>query len=474
MEKALSYFKQNAVFILLAAYILAGVLTIIFFDGTGDDGDSIAHYFFSRYAPVHPVLYLNHWAKPLFVIISSPFAQFGFNGMKFFNLCVSLLSFYLTFLTAERLSIRNPLLVIVFLIFTPLYYVLTFSGLTEPLFALFLIGAIYLILQKAWIPAALVVSLMPFVRSEGLIFIMVFGLYFIFTNKWKYLPWLLTGHLIFALTGYFVYHDLLWVFNKIPYASLTQKYGSGPFLHFIFQLNYVIGIPLYLLLVSGLISYPWRYLKKKTALMNEEYILVVFGFLVFILAHSVFWYFGIFNSMGLKRVLLGVLPLICLIALRGFNFLTEELPAGQKHVKMIVGSLLILYVIVFPFTKNPAAINWNKDMSLTGEQKLAKGVAAFIKENPGAPGSRLLYFYPYLSETLKVDHFDSLRRVDLSIKGLDDLQQDDRVIWDNWFAVAEAHVTFEMLIKTPGLVREIDFSTKADGREVRFVVFRKE
>jgi hypothetical protein len=458
----------------LAAYSLAGLLTIILFDGTGDDGDSIAHYFFARYAPAHPQLYLNHWAKPLFVVISSPFAQFGFIGMKVFNLCVSILTFYITFLTARLIGIRNPLAVVVFLIFTPLYYVLTFSGLTEPLFALFLIGSIYLATQKAMLPAAILVSFMPFVRSEGLIIILVFGLYFIVIKQWKYLPWLILGHIVFAVAGFFVYHDFLWVFNKIPYASLTQKYGSGPLLHFVYQLNYVIGVPLYLLLLAGFWSYPWRLIKRKATLLPEEYFLVVGGFFAFIFAHSIFWYFGVFNSMGLKRVLLGVLPLICLMALRGFNLLTEELPAGHKHVRIIAGSLLILYVIIFPFTRNPAAINWKKDMSLTGEQKLAKGVAAFIKENPGAPGSRLLYFYPYLSETLKVDHFDSLRRVDLSIKGLSDLYPDDRIIWDNWFALAEAHVTLEMLAKTPGLVREIDFTSKTDGREVRFVIFRKE
>ena len=474
MEKVFAYIKNNAAFLLLAIYALTGVLTIIFFDGTGDDGDSIAHYFFARYAPVHPQLYFNHWAKPLFVIISSPFAQFGFVGMKVFNLCVSLLTFYLTYRTAQRLDIRNPLMVIVFLIFTPLYYILTFSGLTEPLFALFLIGAIYLTIQKAFVPAALAVSLMPFVRSEGLIIIVVFVLYFIITKKWRYIPWLLAGHLIFAIAGYFVYHDFLWVFNKLPYANLGHKYGSGQFLHFVYQLNYVIGIPLYLLLVAGLFSYPWRYLKKKMVVGHEEFLLVVLGFFAFLFAHSVFWYFGIFNSMGLKRVLLGVLPLICLIALRGFNFLTEELSVGKEKVAAIIGNLLFISVIVFPFTGNPAAINWGKDLSMTGEQKIAKGVAAYIKENQVKPGARLLYFYPYLSETLNVDHFDSLRRIDLTLASLNKLQQDDRIIWDNWFAVVEAHIGLETLIKTPGLTREIDFSSKTGSRDIRFVIFRKE
>jgi hypothetical protein len=294
------------------------------------------------------------------------------------------------------------------------------------------------------------------------------------TRQWKYLPWLLAGHLVFSIAGFFVYHEFLWVFTKIPYASLANKYGSGSILHYVYQLNYVIGVPLSFLLVAGLISYPWQYLKKRIMLIPEEYLLVVSGLFAYFVAHSIFWYFGIFNSMGLKRVLLGVLPLICLVALRGYNFIIDVIPEKIKLAKLVVGSLLVIYVLVFPFTHNPAAINWKKDMRLNGEQELAVAVARHVKENPVAPGARLLYFYPYLSEALKVDHFDSLRRVDLSLANLGEIKSGDRVIWDNWFAVVEAHVTLDLLLQTQGLVREIDFSSDDGEREVRFVIFRKE
>lgn len=459
---------------LLGAYAAVGVLTIAFFNGTGDDGDSILHYLYARYAPVHPELFLNHWAKPLFVLISAPFAQFGFTGMKIFNLCVSILTFYLTFLTARRIGIKNPLLVILFMIFTPLWYILTFSGLTEPLFALFLIGAVYLAVQKSGLMAAVVVSLMPFVRSEGLIIILVFGIYFMFTKQWKFLPWLAAGHLFFAIAGYFVYHDLLWVFNKIPYASLGPKYGSGPFLHFVYQLNYVAGVPLYILFIVGVISYPWSYLRRKITYSPEEILLFVFGFTAFLLAHSAFWYFGIFNSMGLKRVLLGVLPLICLVALRGFNFITEEIPAWNRSFRPIIGTLLLFYVVIFPFTSNPAAIHWNREMNLTKGQELALGAAAFIRDNPVPKGARLYYVAPYLSEALQIDHFDPGHRLDLSTNCLSSLGHDDRIIWDSWFSPVEANVTLESLDGMAGLKREIDLSSQDEGRNVRLVIFRKE
>ncbi len=472
--RLIQYVQVNAIYILLVVYAIAGIVTIVVFDGTGDSGDSIMHYLFARYAPVHPELYFDHWAKPMFVLISSPFAQFGFNGMKLFNLCVSILTFYLTYLTARTLGIANPLLGIVFLIFMPLYYILTFSGLTEPLFALFLIGSVYLAVQQQHLASSVVVSFMPFVRSEGLIIMIVFGCWLLIRKQWKYLPWLLTGHVVYSIAGYFVWHDLFWVFSKIPYSSLAPKYGSGPLLHFVNQLNYVIGIPLYFLLVAGIVSYAWHWIKRNVVLSYEETILVFLGFFLFLMAHSLFWYLGIFNSMGLKRVLLGVAPLISLMALRGYNFLANELIPRNKLATLIIRAVLIAYVMIFPFTHNPAAINWKTDMKLSREQNMAKSVAGYLHENPALPGGKILYTHPYLSEVMNIDHFDGRRRLDLTQQNLELLQHGDKVVWENWFAVIETNTTLDKLSGISGLLREIDFSSKSDGREVRFVIFRKE
>jgi len=38
---------------------------------------SIAHYLFARYSPVHPALYLNHQAKPLFVLNGAIYLSAG-------------------------------------------------------------------------------------------------------------------------------------------------------------------------------------------------------------------------------------------------------------------------------------------------------------------------------------------------------------------------------------------------------------
>jgi hypothetical protein len=149
-------------------YLGAGLAAIALFNGTGDAGDSITHYLYARHAPQHPMAFFNHWAKPLFLLLAAPWAQFGFVGIKLFNLVVSILAALLTHLAARRIGLANNWIVPVVYLLTPLQFVLTFSGLTEPLFALLLAAGLLLFVSNRVLVAAMVVSFLPFVRSAAM------------------------------------------------------------------------------------------------------------------------------------------------------------------------------------------------------------------------------------------------------------------------------------------------------------------
>src|SRR5688572_30936065 len=115
-------FKPLQLYLLLGFYAIVGVFTLLFFDGTADVGDSITHYLFAKSAPLHSTLYFDHWAKPLYVLLASPFAQFGFNGIKVFNLLNTLFTLWLIYKCAESLNLKNPLMAVLLAMFSPLYY----------------------------------------------------------------------------------------------------------------------------------------------------------------------------------------------------------------------------------------------------------------------------------------------------------------------------------------------------------------
>ncbi|MBA2612566.1 MAG: hypothetical protein H0U95_11380 [Bacteroidetes bacterium] len=463
--------KKHVIYYLLVLQAIICTFSIIFFNGTCDNADSLVHYLFAKYAPLHPKLFFDHWAKPVYVILASPFAQLGFTGIKIFNSIISLMTIFYTYKTAEILKLKNALLVIVIMMFAPLNYIITFSGLTEPLFALFTILGIFFCARQKYLSASVIISFLPYVRSEGLIIIGVFSLYFIIKKAWRVLPFLLSGSIFFSIAGYFVYHDLLWVFTKIPYATLSSVYGKGPLLHFVEELINVLGVPLYALLWIGFILIWVKILKRKAQI--EEVFLLLFGFGAFVVAHSLFWYLGIFNSLGLKRVLIGIMPIMAIIALLGFNFLSDYFFRAKKIPNLILQVLLITYIIIFPFTINPAAIHWQKEMRLGKDQVLANQMSKYFLEKNDTH-HLFIYDHQQLSIGMGIDPFDDTKCKNISKGNILAMKPGDVIIWENIFAEDEADIKKDEIEKIPGLVKLCSYDAIADGKELIFSAYKKE
>jgi hypothetical protein len=462
-------FQDKLVFSGILLYFIICTWVSFSLKGTVDSGDSITHFLFSKYSFVHPSFFIHHWAKPLFVLLSSPFAQAGMTGMKMFNSLVSTLTLIFTYLTAKKIINDNSFLSIIILCFAPLNFTITFSGLTEPLFAFWLIFSIFLLVSEKEKSAVLFISFLPFIRSEGLILLGIFAFYLIINRKFRIIPLLLTGHVVYSLAGYIYYHDLLWVFTKIPYAKLSSTYGSGPLLHFVNQMIFVIGIPFDILLYLGIVfiilSFFFSKLRIQIKYYKEKLILVYGGFLAFLVAHSLFWYLGIFNSMGLKRVMICVIPLMALIAIDGYNLLTRAL-IKKKSAGIIAGLIFIAFIVVFPFTGNPAAIKWSKEFSPGNDQILMTEMTNYIKKNYSY--SMLYYDPPFISLELGIDHFDTTKRKELpEIYKNQNIEKDALIIWDNWFAVVENGISLEQLQKDTRLKEEKVFELP----NVKLVIF---
>src|ERR1700751_4484090 len=81
-------------------YVFCGLVVLfIYFStlaylskGSHGGGDCYAHYKIAHYAFKYPRLFLDLWGKPVFTLLSSPFAQFGFIGIKIFNILCALAS----------------------------------------------------------------------------------------------------------------------------------------------------------------------------------------------------------------------------------------------------------------------------------------------------------------------------------------------------------------------------------------------
>jgi hypothetical protein len=457
--------------ILLTIQGIAYVIVLNTFNGTGDSGDSIMHYLYAKHSFQHYELFFNHWAKPLYVLLASPFAQFGIIGIKVFNACTMMLCSIFTFKTIQTLRIENPIVGALILVCCPLTFVLTFSGLTEPLFATLLAYSIYQLSSNRMLVGCIAASFLPFVRSEGLIILGVLVAFLLLKKETKRLPWLMTGSIIYSLAGGIVYGDLLWIFTEIPYAQLSSPYNTlyaneGRLYHFFIQMNYVVGVPIYVLFWVGVLSFV-RQLRKSFFDYHVS-ILVFAAFAAFFIAHTLFWYLGVFNSMGLKRVLISVSPLISIIALIGFNRILAFF-AHESVFKKITSIGMMGIMVIFPFTSNPAAIHWKSDLNLSTDQRLSQEIASFIHEH-SLSDRRMFFLHPYLSESLSIDWFDTSKRMNLNMSGMQEIRTGDIVIWDNWFSVVEGGITDEYFQESK-YFRQLITESAFDHREVRFCIY---
>lgn len=440
----------------------------------GDTGDSVTHYLFSRYSFNHPHFFLHHWAKPVFVLLSSPFSQFGFNGIIFFNcLCASLTALF-CFYTARNLKLQNAYLVFVFIFFSPLYFKFIFSGLTEYLFGLFLIIGIYFYTKSKSQVAIIVISFLPLVRSEGLLILGVFGILLLLKHEYKLLPLLFVGQFLYTIIGASYYKDIFWVFNKIPYAHLGSPYGSGQIFDFVHKLNYVIEKPIYLLLVIGLFSILFSlYTNGHKSTSNGKKMLVFGAFISVFLGHTIFWWLGIFNSMGLPRVLIGVVPAIALIALIGVNTITSCV--NNKSFQYSWIPLVIILVCYYPFHYRPKGVNFNNALFTIPEKELMDNeLIPFLKENIAANKRQPLYYSnPYFSVALNRDHFNPKSHLEIQQIYTDSVLPESIIIWDDWYSAHENGIQLEQLLLDKRFICLNKFTCSDKDRTIVFVVFKK-
>ncbi|GAB1447557.1 hypothetical protein MASR2M44_05520 [Bacteroidota bacterium] len=457
----------------LALFISLSFLT----NGIGREADSITHYLISYYAPKHPYLFFDHWGKPFFTLLASPFAALGFSWIKVFNTLQTFLSIWLIWKIGLQYRLKRLWMLPILILVCPITWQVNFSGLTEPLFASVLTFSVYLILKNKASAGAILVSFLPFVRSEGLLILVVFGLYFLIRKDWKNLALLASGHIIMSLLGWPIQGELLWVFTKIPYAHLNPIYGKGTWDHFLIQFHFMHGPIPYALIILSIIFLIWYYRNKviRELFMNPYFYLVYGTSLAFFAAHTLFWALGIFGSMGLTRVFFGILPLLSLMMLDGWNELLDWIQFRKSALKNWVGGTLFGIMLVFPFLDNPASFKLKRDLFLSNSaQGIKDELAPWLEANRNE--AHLLASDISVCYFLNQDPFDSssFSSPKLLMKFIQEKKQ-GILVWDNWFTEVEddlAPSRIDSLVKTGHLKEEKNWVWKNENVNANYRIYR--
>lgn len=410
-----------------------------------DPGDGVQHFFYAQAVFKAPMHLFNHWAKPLFTLFTAPFAQLGFSAVVAFNIAVYVMSA----LTARMLMLHLGVKPAWMLIFPPLllisgdYVITVIGGLTEPLFNLFVLFAAYFMVRRKWVAFALVVSCMPFLRSEGQLVVLLAGAVLLWARSFKAMPFLLTAFLVYGLAGRIFLHDFLWYFHDSPYDAGNQVYGSGSYFHyFISYRNYLDNAGLYLMILAVVLFF----VEGPKYRRRLHLPLLLFGGALFfgiVLVHAVLYGKGMYGAAGLTRLATQGLPLFFVLLL----YLISSSRAGSKNIREgwlpKVGLLLLAGIVLglltskrhVPKTKIlTQELLKSADVPSLADQSLRvyyhHPIVPYLQEgNPFVPGSRF-HFYQ------NSGHWSD----DLSA-----MPSGSLLVWDAQFGPQEMALPFDLL-----------------------------
>jgi hypothetical protein len=434
-------------------YVAAGLLVILtatlsflsegYFGGT----DNISHYHIARYAFRYPELFLNGWGRPLYTILASPFALFGLQALKLMNILLGVATGWLVYKIARETAIKPALPALVFVCFTPLYFVMMPTALTEILFSFMLVLAILLFIKEKYIASAIVISFLPFARSEGYLFLPLFLIALLYVKQARKIPFLATGIVIFSIAGSFHSGDIFWLANQFPYPVNYQHpiYNkTGSLFHFLNARDFIIGLPLELLFIAGLAGFSRDLFARSQALRKTTkiiWLIVIAPFLLYVVLHSLLYWRAMGGSAGLERVMAAVLPLAALVSLKGladllmiFN-IPRWLRAG--FIALVLGT-----VAVMPF------LIYNIPYPLTPEEVVIRRATEWLKKSPYADRF-FLYTDGNVPYYLKADPFRK-NPAECKLFGdyryLDTIHPGTILVWDGHFGANESKIPIDSLL----------------------------
>ena len=448
--------SDNIIFYLLLLFSFCLLLFVLIHSaGTYDGGDGVSHYFISRFSFQHPKLFLDLWGKPLFTMASSPFAQFGLKGITLFNILCGILSAWCGFEIAKKLEMKFPWVIFCFSLFSPIYFGVLNSGLTEPFFSLMLIFSILLLFKNRTYMAAIIFSLAPFVRPEANYMILIFILYFIMRKQYKAIPLLFTGTVLFSLIGALYFHDILWLKTNNPYndanAASYENIENGELFHYLKNYLHITGWPIALLIVIGSLYFLVRIIlrfrnnreKAPQDLFTEELILLYFCFFFYVAAHSVIWWKRIFPTLGMFRYMSPILPVAALICLRGLNFVFDLI--RNKLIQLVILIPFLVITIRVPFQE------YYYPFELDGEQRVVQDCADWLVRS-GYKNSFFYPLHPFATLALDIDPFDAKSHGNWTEVRSDDpgknVTSGSIIIWDAHYGANDCHLPLDSLLNS--------------------------
>jgi hypothetical protein len=442
--------RDNLLAYLLLSFFLMGAVYIIFHTENSFGGaDPFAHYKIARWSWKHPILFFDSWGKPVYTTLASPFAQLGMNYVRLFNVLAGTLTAWLSWKLMKKLRLSNNWLVILFVLFTPIYFSLMFAALTEVVFSLVLVLSVYLFFDKKYLLSAIVLSFLPLARTEGIVLLPLFLIAFGIKKQWKPMPFFAFGFLLVSLLGWPFYHHFWWLITTMPYTGARDIYGHGELLHFVRYTKSILGYCIAILGLTGMGLLLFEWIQKDRFKPTQRFylLLLVPGvYLTFMAAHSFLWWQGLGGSLGLIRVMGSVTPLAAIMAFFGYHYMVRAF--AKYKILFPVFSLFLFFWLI----RTGATARMDGFKTNATQQVLSKA-CHYIASN-GHKKEKVYYYNPYVVYKLGIDPYNPK----LCSSGIPnqrpvskEIPEHSLIVWDAHFGPNEGNTRLQDLKADQGL-----------------------
>ncbi len=467
-------------------FAIAGVIYVLLAllaNGVNGGADTFTHYQMSRYSWIHHDLLLNQWGKPVFTVLFSPIAQLGLQAIIWTNLALIFSEAFLVLKIANQLDLKRSWLAPLLFLTCPVVFDNAVSSLTEIVCALFLILFIHWSLRGKFFLGALVLSFMPFARSEGFVILGVAAMFFFFTRRWKFIPLLAVGSVILDLIGYWYTGIPLWIFDSNPYVNTEiTSYGSGSFFHFFIWAIPVFGIGFLFLLkstwlnahtIANRLTIDWKSFNvaedsKNFILKHQVMFWIVLGsFWGYFMAHTVLWWQGMWASLGLLRVMFVVAVPMVLLALIELNKFLDSRPliGSWKTINVIV--VLLCGTAFGTNTLILGAVGAPVEYGI--EEAVLNEMKGWMKAEGVTTEGCVFAGHSYVSLALDRDPFDYTKMNQL--RSFKYAQKGDLIVWDGHYGPNEENTPIEMLERDTTLMFLKEFRPEKEYRPLNDMPF---
>lgn len=374
----------NHIALVLSGVIFAVLSAVLAFKSESDlEADATTHFLFARFSLREHHYLVSVWGRPLCTLAYALTARIGTvedgrHYARLTSLALALVVAAVTYGIARRQGYRRPALVFIFLLAQPIFFLHSFSQLTEIPFAALLMLAFLAYQRRQWFAMALLTGMLPLGRPEGFGFILMAAVALIAHRRVRWLAILPLPFLAWSFAGYYItapvntVHGSGWIFNREwfswvfrnwPY-SYKSMYGSGSIVSFIGRLPVLVSPLIFPFMLVGIGVGLRGVISKKsrsgiigwyTALTHEERceIWIVLIPLSILIVHSLIWWKGLMGSNGELRYLVIVGPFFAMIAARGWEWVWPRFqwkaPLFWAGVVSVLPMSVNLFYPVVPF-----------------------------------------------------------------------------------------------------------------------------